>query len=445
MVESKRYLTVTAINRYLAAKFDSDINLKNMPIMGEVSNVRISKGHLYFVLKDEESEISAIMFQNNVAALDFKVTDGVKVIVKANLELYQKRGTYALIVSAMKEYGLGLLYQEFLRLKEKLSKEGLFDEKYKKEIPSYALNIGLITSSTGDAMHDVISTISKRFPLATVYLYPALVQGSDAPNSLINAINRLNSDNLVDVAIIARGGGSFEDLSCFNDEALARTIFNSKIPIVSGVGHEADYTICDFVSDFRAPTPTGAAVRVTVDKENLFKDLDLKQIRLTQAVKRLIENKQNTLEKLVKSHYFYNFNEYLDKIELRLASEIDRLNNFSPIKRIENYEKNLEYLNKRLISYNLISKLDDKLNEVNNDINKMNNSFNNLINNQEMFLDNLLGKMIVLNPMNLMKKGYSLVYKNDLLLTGIDNVNIDDEIDIKMSNGKLTAKVLNKE
>ena len=273
-MENKKYLTVTALNKYLAYKIDTDINLRSFIILGEISNARLSKGHLYFVLKDEDSEISAVMFANYYNSLSFTPKDGVKVLVKCSLQLYQKKGTYNLQVTNMSEYGLGALYQNFLKLKEKLSKEGLFAESHKKEIPMYSEKIGLITSDTGDARHDVVSTIEKRFPIATIFLYPALVQCVDAPKSLIKAINRAESDNEVDLLIIARGGGSFEDLSCFNDEELARVIYDCHIPIISGVGHESDYTICDFVSDKRAPTPTGAAVLATSDKNVLISEIN---------------------------------------------------------------------------------------------------------------------------------------------------------------------------
>lgn len=442
-MENRRYLTVTAINRYLAAKIDSDINLKNMPIQGEISNARISKGHLYFVLKDENSEISAIMFQNNVASLNFKVSDGVKVIVKATLQLYEKRGTYSLIVTSMQEYGLGLLYQEFLKLKEKLAKEGLFDEAHKKLIPEYPMNIGVITSETADALHDIASTISKRFPLASLTLYPALVQGTDAPASLISAIKRMDKDNL-DVCIIARGGGSFEDLSCFNDEELARTIYNANTPIVSGVGHEADYTICDFVSDFRAPTPTGAAVRVTHDKELLLKDLDNLKVKLTNSINNIIDGKIIKLEKATEKHYFKNFNEYLEKLEFNLASTIDRLNLNSPINKIDRFSDNLLHLEKRLKAINILKRIDDVKAYLEEDKRKLNVNFSNFINDKEIYLENNINKMVILNPLNLMKKGYSLVYKDDKLITSVDLVEIDDDVSIRLSDGNIKATIKEK-
>ena len=258
------------------------------------------------------------MFSNYVDSLPFSPKDGLKVLAKCSLQLYQKKGTYSLLVTNMREDGIGALYQNFLQLKEKLSKEGLFNIEHKKKIPEYPENIGLVTSSTGDAMHDVVSTISKRYPIACVYLYPALVQGTDAPTSIINAIEKANREKRVDVLIVARGGGSIEDLSCFNDEKLARVIYNSEIPIISGVGHEADFTICDFVSDERAPTPTGAAVRATKDKNIIIQELNTLSERISSLTKRLLDTQINEYKQIVKNLELQNqaYNDVIDSLEV---------------------------------------------------------------------------------------------------------------------------------
>ena len=258
-----RYLTVSALTNYLAYKFENDPHLFKVYLKAEISNVRLSKGILYFVLKDEDSEINALMFSKDLSKINFKIEDGKKVLVCGRVSLYKKRGTYAITVSQMEEAGLGDAYLNFQRLFKKLSAEGLFEEKYKKSIPLFNHKIGVVTSQTGDAINDITSTIKKRYPLSEIILYPAIVQGEDAPKSIIDAINKANMDAVCDCLIIARGGGSIEDLSCFNDEELARVIFSSSIPTISGVGHEADFTICDYVSSKRAPTPTGAGVIAT--------------------------------------------------------------------------------------------------------------------------------------------------------------------------------------
>ena len=307
-----KYLTVTALNKYIGYKFETDFNLKNIDLKGEISNLRISNNHLYFSLKDDQSEIRAIMFASSARTLTFMPTDGMKVLVNADVTVYQKGGTYNLNVRKIEDAGLGDLYLKFLELKEKLAKEGLFNEELKRPIPEFVQSIAVITSATGDAINDIVSTVEKRFPLTKIYLYPALVQGNDAPRSLINCLKKANLDNLADVIIIGRGGGSFEDLACFNDEALARTIRASKIVVVSAVGHEADFTIADFVSDKRAPTPTGAAVVVTKDQYILAKDIYNKQSLLVQNFKKILENKYYEFDKIVSKHHFKNFFEIID-------------------------------------------------------------------------------------------------------------------------------------
>ena len=297
-----KYLSVSALNKYLYYKFDNDLNLRSIYLKAEISNVRLSKGILYFVLKDNESEIDGLMFGQTYQKLKFKPVDGMTVLVNGKVGLYVKRGTYAITVSEMEQAGLGEAYLKFELLKEKLLKEGLFDESKKLPIPKFNEKIGVITSGTGDAMHDIFSTIKKRFPLSEIVFYPAIVQGNDAPQSLINAIKLANLENKVSVLIIARGGGTIEDLSCFNDEQLARTIFASKIPTISGVGHEADFTICDFVSSRRAPTPTGAAVIATPDKNELLNYID----NLEQENARLKDKIEKGLEELNKTDYEYS-------------------------------------------------------------------------------------------------------------------------------------------
>ena len=287
-MDESKCLSVSALNKYLYYKFDNDLNLRNVYLKAEISNVRLSKGILYFVLKDNESEIDGLMFANILNNIKFEVQDGMTVLVQGQVSIYPKRGTYSIKVIAMEQVGLGEAYLNFLFLKDKLMNEGLFDDSKKKMIPAFPKIIGLITSGTGDAMHDVISTIDKRYPLCEIHLYPSLVQGSDAPLSLINSIRQANLDGDSDVLIIARGGGSLEDLSCFNDEMLARTIFESNIPIISGVGHEADFTICDFVASRRAPTPTGAAVMATPNVVDLVNELMNKKQKLVSSIKNIL-------------------------------------------------------------------------------------------------------------------------------------------------------------
>lgn len=436
---NKQYLTVTALNRYLEVKFETDIHLRDVYLKAEISNLRLSKGIYYFQLKDEESEIAALLFSNSYNKLKFQIADGMKVVVRGRVSLYHRRGTYSITVSEMEEVGLGDTYLNFLKLKEKLGNEGLFSEEYKKPIPLFSEKIGVITSETADAFQDIRSTITKRYPLATIYLYKSLVQGPDAPNSLIKAIQKANDDNIVDVIIIARGGGSAEDLSCFNNEALARAIFSSKIPIVSGVGHETDFTICDFVSDFRAPTPTGAAVKVTNDANVLKQTLSNLRNQLVSCAKKILTEKYNTYQAIVTTYQFQSFDEVLGIKETSLDQLTYSLVMNSPKSRIERELKTVESLDKRLSLMDFPQKISLMENNIEEIRKLMEKSFSRKISTEENFLFNLIDKMIAINPLSLMKKGYTLTYQDSELILSSKNINMNKEIEIKFHDGTILA------
>ena len=255
-MESK-YISIGQLNRYIKYKMDNDINLQNVYLKGEISNFKAhTRGHFYFTLKDEESRINAIMFHTSASKVKFIPQDGTKVLISGKINVYVANGAYQIYVDEMLEDGVGNLYIAFEQLKKKLKEEGLFDSIHKKKIPKIPSKIGVVTAPTGAAIRDITSTIRRRWPLAEVILFPALVQGEFAKDSVSMQIKRADAFEL-DVLIVGRGGGSIEDLWCFNEEIVARTIFNAKTPIISAVGHEVDFTIADFVSDMRAPTPTG--------------------------------------------------------------------------------------------------------------------------------------------------------------------------------------------
>lgn len=440
-----KHLTVTALNRYISYKITNDINLKDINVKGEISNIRLSNNHLYFSLKDENSEIKAIMFSSYARTLTFMPTDGMKVIVTGDVVVYEKGGTYNLNVRKIQDAGLGELYLQFLELKDKLEREGLFSEDRKKPLPSFVNKVGVITSATGDAINDIVSTINKRFPLIQIYLYPALVQGVDAPKSLIKALKQANQDNLVDVIIIGRGGGSFEDLSCFNDEELARTIAASKIPVVSAVGHEADYTIADFVADRRAPTPTGAAVIVSKDQFEIAKDIYNKQILLRQYLKKILEKKYYEYDLIISRYHFKNFIEIFDKYQKEIDRLTFNLKLLSPLKVIESkLEKVVEYQN-RIVAFNLIGKITDKERLVIEKENQLNYYLKQIINNNEVTLNNLISKMEAINPLNLLKKGYVLTYQDNNLVTSSKSINFDKDIIVKYYDGQIKSKPIKEE
>lgn len=438
-MNENKYLTVSAVNKYIKYRFDNDASLKNIYIKAEVSNVRKSKGFLYFVLKDEESEMSAMMFPNNLARIKFDVTDGMQVVALGSVEAYHKRGSYAFICNFLEEVGMGQAYLDFLKLKDKLAKEGLFEEKYKKKIPAYAQNIGVVTSATGDAINDIIFTFNNRFPLATIYLYPALVQGADAPASLIKALNKANKDKLVDLIIIGRGGGSLEDLSCFNDEGLARAIFASAIPVISAVGHEADYSICDFVADLRAPTPTGAAMLASTSKEDIFANLYNYNKHLAVAIKNKINEDDRLLNNLKNSYGLARFADLLDSKKLVLDGLKIRLANKSPINVLDAYNKELNNLNVRFGLLNLDKQIDNHLTFIHNLEISMGKTFLTKLSDVDKDVNVAINKLVLLNPLNVLAKGYSLVYSADSLVKSVDSVKENDELNIKLSDGNIKA------
>ena len=268
-------LTVSELNQYVKKIFDNDHTLSAISVRGEISNfVNHRSGHLYFSLKDAEGQIRAVMFRSSVARLKFIPENGMKVVVHGSVTVYQREGSYQLYVNSMEPDGIGGLYLAYEQLKERLYNEGLFDESHKKELPPLPLRIGVITSPTGAAVQDIINVTKRRFPIAKLYLYPSLVQGDGAEENLIKALDYYESSNLVDVIIIGRGGGSIEDLWAFNSERLARRIYSMQTPIISAVGHETDFTICDFVSDMRAPTPSAAAELSVPDMRELKIQID---------------------------------------------------------------------------------------------------------------------------------------------------------------------------
>lgn len=295
-------LSVTQLTKYIRLRIEQDDVLQQVCVRGELSNVtRHRSGHVYAKVKDEGSVISAVMFRTDASQLDFVPTDGQRVIVYGRVSVYEPYGNYQLYISRMQLDGIGVLYEAFDKLKKALSDEGLFDESHKKPIPAFPKTIGVITSPTGAAIRDILQILSRRYPSATVKLYPSLVQGEEAPSQLIKAVRWFDENNAADVLIIGRGGGSMEDLWAFNDQMLAYEIYRCKIPVISAVGHEIDFTICDFVADLRAPTPSAAAelavpdsvalqTKVSQYKKALRKSLENKQ---TQAMHRLLTIKKH--------------------------------------------------------------------------------------------------------------------------------------------------------
>lgn len=439
--KNARFLSVSALNRYLAYKFDIDVHLQNVYLEGEISNYKVSGKHFYFSIKDEFSEISAMMFYPSTKLINFDISDGMQVKVVGKVGVYEKRGTYSIICKKIEKSGIGALYQEFLDLKEKLNAEGLFDAKYKKTIPEFPKKIAVVTSPTGEAINDIVSTINKRYPLVEVVLYPALVQGNDAPKDLIRALNSAYQDETIDCLIIGRGGGSFEDLACFNDEELARTLFSAPFPTISAVGHEGDFSICDFVASLRAPTPTGAAMLACKDKKDIVENINIFEQRLRSAYRSYLEKVNIQYQNIANSYALTKFNNIINNYESQYFNLFEKLRSFSPKtiieQKIDKVEQTKDYLN--LYLNHIINQSNQKYDFLTNNLQV---NFINKIKNIEDKINVNIDKLILLNPLNLMKKGYSIAYQNNNVISSVKDININQTIKIKMSDGEITTNII---
>lgn len=457
------YASVSEVNRYISYKFETDAALQRVYVEGEISNFKRSGRHYYFSLKDENSELTAMMFNVTSDSLSFIPEDGMKVQAIGKIQVYQKRGTYSIIVSSMVQVGLGLLYEKYLALKNKLDNEGLFLESHKMPIPEYPTVVGVITALTGEAINDIISTFNRRLPMALIKLFPATVQGEEAPRSLISALSLAYADPTIDCLIIGRGGGSFEDLNCFNDEALARKLYDAPFPTISAVGHEGDYTICDFVCSFRAPTPTGAAMKLTKEKKDVNELVLNYSKRLATGIKNKLTQSFNSWNSLNTSYGLSKFDEILGSKEQLYNNLNNRLILLSPDnlaknledkivdltnrlnKSVSNYFNNINLqingLNSRLRSDLVIKRIENEYKEVSSLENKMNLLVEQQYATSVKIFNHLVEKCTILNPLNIIKKGYTIVYKDEDIIYNVDELNQYDEVKIKFNDGVALATV----
>ncbi len=415
---NKEYLTVSQLTKYIKYKLDNDVNLREVYLKGEISNFKAhTRGHFYFTIKDEGSRINAVMFASSASKVKFTPEDGMKILVTGRISVYEATGGYQIYVNEMMEDGVGNLYVAFEQLKKKLASEGLFDDRYKKTIPKIPERVGVITAPTGAAIRDIISTINRRFPLTEVILFPSLVQGEGAKEDIVRQIERAKDYNL-DVLIVGRGGGSIEDLWAFNEEIVARAIFDCPIPIISAVGHEIDFTIADFVADLRAPTPTGAAEIAVPNKSDVINYINQLNLRCQKNIKTIIELKKKRLDS-IKSHYILN----------------------NPLDLYSAKIQKLDYLTERLVkNYKvIIDKEKIKLNNI---------KTRPLFSNPLLILDKtkqkyalLLSKLDALSPLKTLERGYGIVKLNDKAITSIKDLKTDDLINIELKDGSVNALV----
>ena len=393
-------ISVTELNKYIKDKFEEDEMLNNILVKGEISNFKHHyTGHMYFTLKDENSLIKCVMFKTYTPNLNFIPKDGMQVKVLGTVSVFERDGVYQIYCKAMQQDGIGDLYKIYTELKEKLSKEGLFDDKYKKPIPYMPKCIGVLTSNTGSVIRDIINVSTRRNPNVYIKLLPVPVQGQGAAKKIAEAIKIMNENRLCDVIILARGGGSLEDLWPFNEEIVARAIFDSKTPIVSAVGHETDFTISDFVADLRAPTPSAAAELVVPNVKDIILKLKEYESRQKIALNRKIQIMKLRYEKCLNSKVF---KEPLQKINERyMMLDIK-------VRQMESYI-NQKYINEKAKAIKLIAKLD------------------------------------ALSPLKTLSRGYSIITLNGKTIKEAKYLKKDDEINIKLFDGQVNAKILKKE
>ena len=414
-----KYLSVTALTRYIKYKIDNDIHLQEVYLRGEISNFKAhTRGHYYFTIKDETSRISAIMFSFNASKLKFLPEDGMKILVKGKISVFESTGNYQIYVEEMMEDGIGNLHIAFEQLKKKLEDEGLFDQKHKKPIPKIPMKVGIITASTGAAVKDILSTIKRRFPICKTILFPCLVQGELAKDDIVKKLDIADNYGL-DVIILGRGGGSIEDLWPFNEEIVARKVFSCKTPIISGVGHQIDFTICDFVADVRAETPTGAAERAVPKLSDLLLEINNFEIRCTNNIKRILDNNKLRLKKLKESYVLKNPLGMYEIKEQKLDNVIDKLNTIINTIIYTNKSK-LEIIEGSIIFKDPEVLYSDKLKKTNH----------------------LIEKLEILNPLNALKRGYSIAKKDDKCINSIKGLKKDDNINIIIKDGEVKAKVM---
>ncbi len=396
-IQKPRVLSVSQINFYIKSIIENDGSLQFVLVTGEISNLTVHQrsGHIYLSLKDSNSVISAVMFAGNARRLKFRIENGMKVICRGRISVYEPSGRYQLYIEDMQPDGVGALTLAFEQLKKSLAQKGLFDNAHKKPLPKFPKTIGVITSPTGAAVQDITNIIRRRFPSADIVLAPVLVQGESAPEQLVRAVNKFSASKIADVVIIGRGGGSAEDLWAFNDEQLAYAVYNCETPIISGVGHETDFTICDFVADVRASTPSAAAELAVPDRQELMSYY----FKQKQYISAMLDRKIKTAQ-------------------LRLENQQRRMSASSPKLKAEQLEKQLSAKSEKLTRF-----------------------MNIYISDKENKLIAAKGKLDGLNPLNVLNRGYAIAEKDEKIITSSKQLKDGDDFTVILSDGKINAKV----
>lgn len=440
-MSSASYLTVKALTKYIKRKFDADPHLRDVYVKGELSNVKLHQsGHIYFTLKDDGARIAATMFKTAATKLAFEPKEGMQVFIRGDVNVYEGYGTYQLYVQEMQPDGVGSLFVAFNQLKEQLHKEGLFKPEWKQPIPKYPEKIGVLTSTTGAAIRDICTTLKRRYPLAEIVIYPTLVQGVQATPSIVQNIENANKDALCDVLIVGRGGGSIEDLWAFNEEAVARAIFGSRIPIISAVGHETDTTIADFVADLRAPTPTAAAEMAVPDQQELFQRVLIQKSQLHQMVRMQLTTERQRLKKLQESYplsmperLYRPFTEKLAQLDtgLQKAMQVDLMKKSSQLQKLKGTVQ----------QYSPMKALAFHRRELEVSTLQLTRAVEQFVAKQKQQFGASVRTLEALNPLAILTRGFTVAYKEDKVLKSSADLKPKDTVTLSFYDGKVTAEV----
>lgn len=439
-MQEDKYLTVSALTNYIKRKFDADPYLHRVYLVGEISNFRLrTNSHQYFSLKDENAKISAIMFKSAFAKVKFQPEEGMRVIVSGRISLYPGNGSYQIYVDSMQPDGVGALYQAYEQLKIKLSQEGLF-EAPKLPIPKYPRKIAIVTSPSGAVIRDIITTVSRRYPIVQLVLFPALVQGNEAANSIAAQIKMINTLDDFDTIIIGRGGGSIEDLWPFNEEVVARAIFASKLPVISSVGHETDTTIADLVADMRAATPTAAAELATPVLTDILEELQKLQLQTIVAFRNILKMRSQQVQHLQQSYIFQEpqrlYEGYVQNVDILM----EKLISFEK-QQITTAEGSFKTLNSRLLANTPASRIKMAKQNVEHLRQMTNNNISNRFSKYANDLNSLIGSLDTLSPLKIMSRGYTYVTRDTKVVKSIEDLSIDDKIQLNFSDGSANAVI----
>jgi exodeoxyribonuclease VII large subunit len=434
------YLSVKALTKYIKKKFDADPYLRDVYVKGELSNVKIhTSGHIYFTLKDNSSRLPAVMFAANARTVKFKPESGMTVLIRGDVTVYEASGQYQLYAQTMQADGIGDYYLAFEQLKEKLAKEGLFHAAHKKPFPRFPQKIAVVTAPTGAAVRDICITLNRRYPLAKIVIYPTLVQGAQAVQSIVQSIQAANKADY-DVLIVGRGGGSIEDLWAFNEEAVARAIFQSRIPIISAVGHETDTTIADFVADLRAATPTAAAELAVPSKAELLERLLGYRTGMYRMASNTITKDKTALKRLTGSMPFA----YPDRLYRPFIERVERAADSLQREAIQTYRRSRDqhaYLDRQLAGRGPENLIKQSASDLNHLQSRLDGLIGQSLRNRTQQLSSAIRTLDALSPLKIMDRGYSISYKEDQVVKSVAQVAKGDRLTIAMRDGSLAATV----